>query len=134
MLFCLFDRLRSACFGKKVEPIRGVNVFEPETFSVWNNANAASASYLFESVPASFEFANGSYEWTWHTLSNKSSAYKLVTEAGKELSIMVVLGDGNGDVDVSFTGMSLFPYISVGSQNIDFRMIGDAIFQLMIML
>lgn len=76
----------------------------------------------WNSMPASFSFADGTYTYEWSEV--EQNIYGIETRAGKVFEVLVNVGDGDGNVDVAFSNFQAFPLIRSGTDYAYFKMTG----------
>lgn len=80
----------------------------------------------WNSMPASFSFADGVYTYEWSEV--EQNIYGIETRAGKVFEVLVNVGDGQDNVDVAFSNFQAFPLIRSGSDYGYFKMTGTVDF------
>lgn len=95
----------------KLDTIGGVVISEQDTFAITYQPWGGSGStvYPFNSVPASFEFADGNYIYRWESDLPYDQAYDRISKGGKIFEVMINVSDRTGPVDVSFDSFSALP-------------------------
>lgn len=80
----------------------------------------------WNSMPASFSFADGVYTYEWSEVEQNIRGIE--TRAGKVFEVLVNVGDGEGNVDVAFSNFQAFPLIRSGNDYAYFKMTGTVDF------
>lgn len=124
-LLCLTVCVVPALAGR-LDIISGVFVSELDTFMVNSEAPFGESNSPWNSMPASFSFADGVYTYEWADV--EQNIYGIETRAGKVFEVMVNVGDGDGNVDVAFSDFQAFPLIRSGSDYGHFKMTGKVEF------
>lgn len=87
-------------------------ISQQNTFAITYEAynGTMSTVYPFNSAPASFEFADGTYIYRWQSTSPYDYAYDRVSKGGKVFEVQINVADRTGNpVDVSFDSFSALP-------------------------
>lgn len=106
--------------------ISGVFVNQPDTFMVNSESSFGAPDSPWNSMPASFSFADNTYTYEWSEV--EQNIYGIETRAGKVFEVLVNVGDGDGNVDVSFSNFQAFPLIRSGTDYAYFKMTGTVEF------
>lgn len=96
----------------KLDTIGGVVISQQNTFAITYQtySGATSTVYPFNSAPASFEFADGTYIYRWESNLPYDYAFDRVSKGGKVFEVQINVADRTGNpVDVSFDSFSALP-------------------------
>lgn len=96
----------------KLDTIGGVVISQQNTFAITYQTYSGTTStvYPFNSAPASFEFADGTYVYRWESNLPYDYAFDRVSKGGKVFEVQINVADRTGNpVDVSFDSFSALP-------------------------
>lgn len=96
----------------KLDTIGGVVISQQNTFAITYQTHSGTTStvYPFNSAPASFEFADGTYVYRWESNLPYDYAFDRVSKGGKVFEVQINVADRTGNpVDVSFDSFSALP-------------------------
>lgn len=96
----------------KLDTIGGVVISQQNTFAITYQTYSGTTStvYPFNSAPASFEFADGTYIYRWESDLPYDYAFDRVSKGGKVFEVQINVADRTGNpVDVSFDSFSALP-------------------------
>ena len=96
----------------KLDTIGGVVISQQNTFAITYQTYSGTNStvYPFNSAPASFEFADGTYIYRWESNLPYDYAFDRVSKGGKVFEVQINVADRTGNpVDVSFDSFSALP-------------------------
>lgn len=124
-LLCLTVCAVPALAGK-LDTVSGVFLSEENTFMVNTESQFGEPDSPWNSMPASFSFADGVYTYEWSDV--EQNIYGIETRAGKVFEVIVNVGNGDGYVDVEFSNFQAFPLIRNGFDYGYFKMNGKVDF------
>lgn len=96
----------------KLDTIGGVVISQQNTFAITyqDYGGTTSTVYPFNSAPASFEFADGTYIYRWESNLPYDYAFDRVSKGGKVFEVQINVADRTGNpVDVSFDAFAALP-------------------------
>lgn len=114
----------------KLDTIGGVVISQQNTFAITYQTYSGTTStvYPFNSAPASFEFADGTYIYRWESDLPYDYAFDRISKAGKVFEVQINVADRTGNpVDVSFDSFSALP-LATSEANSAWKMNGKCEF------
>lgn len=95
-------------------------ISQQNTFAITYEATNGimTTVYPFNSAPASFEFADGTYIYRWESKLPYVYAYDRTSKGGKVFEVQINVADRTGNpVDVSFDSFSALPLATSGADS-----------------